>query len=41
MEKIGLEWWILYIEIFLLTCIMGYWLGNCFDRILKELKERG
>ncbi len=43
MKSIGLEWWILYSEIFFLTCIMGYWLGNCFDRILRmldELKER-
>lgn len=38
MERIGLEWWILYVEIFALTCIMGYWLANCFEKIIKVIK---
>jgi hypothetical protein len=38
MEKIGLEWWILYVEIFALTCIMGYWLGDCFGKIIQAIK---
>ena len=41
MENIGIEWWILYGEILFLFCVMGYWLGNCFDRIVKEIKARG
>ena len=41
MERIGLEWWILYVEIFALTCIMGYWLASCFEKIIKAIKDSG
>ena len=39
MENIGLQWMILYLEIFFLICLMGYWLGYCFDKIISAIRD--
>ena len=39
MESIGLEWKILYWEIFFLACLMASWLAYCFNKIILAIKK--